>query len=76
MATKIERVPVEGFEFYYNSAVEQKAKLREELEAEMEAKYAERTVKLDKIIAETSEEVEVEVPDEEVEAETETVEGE
>ena len=77
MATRIERVPIEGFEDFYNSAVEKKESLRVELEAEMEAKYTERTAKLDRIIAETSEEVEIEIPDEEVTDETtETVEGE
>lgn len=68
MATRIERVPCERMEFYYNTAIEQKAKLREELEKEMEEKFAERSAKLDAIILESSEEVEIEVPDETEEA--------
>lgn len=76
---KTEVVVDEGFEDFYNRAVEQKAKLKEELEAEFQRIYAERTEKLDTIIAMSSHTVEIEIPDEEEvvyldEENTETVE--
>lgn len=76
---KTEVVVDEGFEIYYYPAVEQKAKLRAELEAEFERVFAEKTAKLDAIIAQSSHTVEIEIPDEEEvvdldEENTETVE--
>lgn len=52
-----------GFEHFYEELVEAKAKLEEEIRAE----FAKRAEKYDKIIAEITEVVEVEVPDEVVE---------
>ena len=63
---KTEVVADKDFEDFYNRAVEQKAKLREELEAEFQRIYAERTERLDTIISMSSHTVEIEVPDEEV----------
>lgn len=56
--------PCAGFEDDYARFVEKRAKVEEEVKAEFEKVLAERTSKLDALIAATSEEVEVEVPDE------------
>ena len=56
--------PIAGFEEYYEKFVTRKAQVEEEVKAEFANVLAERTAKLDKLIAETSEEVEIEVPDE------------
>lgn len=56
--------PCAGFEDDYARFVEKKARVEEEVKAEFEKVLAERTSKLDALIAATSEEVEVEVPDE------------
>lgn len=62
---KTEVRPIAGFEEDYARYVERKAKVEEEVKAEFEQILAERTSKLDELIALTSEEVEVEYPDEE-----------
>lgn len=66
---KIEVRPIAGFEDDYARYVERKALVEEEVKAEFEKVLAERTAKLDELIALTSETVEVEVPDELVETE-------
>ena len=62
------RVPLEGFEVEYENFVARKDKLEEELKAEFVRLFEEKSAKLNRLIDETSEviEVEVEVPDEEV----------
>lgn len=67
MAIVKEIRPIAGFEEDYEKFVARKAQVEEEVKAEFEQVLAERTSKLDRLIAETSEEVEVEVPDEETE---------
>lgn len=69
--------PIEYLKDYYEKAVQNKASIEEDLKIEYEKVLAERTSKLDEIIRLTSEEVEVEVPDEidvneQVEQETNT----
>lgn len=64
MAIVKEIRPCAGFEDDYARFVEKRAKVEEEVKAEFEKVLAERTSKLDALIAATSEEVEVEVPDE------------
>ena len=64
MAIVKEIRPCAGFEDDYTRFVEKRAKVEEEVKAEFEKVLAERTSKLDALIAATSEEVEVEVPDE------------
>lgn len=61
--------PIAGFEEDYDKFVARKARVEEEVKAEFEKVLAERTAKLDRLIAETSEVVEVEVPDEETQEE-------
>jgi hypothetical protein len=61
---KTEVRPLAGFEEDYARYIERKAKVEEEVKAEFARVLAERTSKLDRLIAETSEIVEVEVPDE------------
>lgn len=63
---KVEIRPIAGFEEDYARYVERKALVEEEVKAEFERVLAERTKKLDELIALTSEQVEVEVPDEEL----------
>ena len=67
--TKIVRVPMEGLEEEYSSAVEKKANLRAILEQKLEAEFASKSEVYDKIIALTSyeEEIVVEVPEAEEE---------
>lgn len=67
--TKLEVRPLPSFEEDYAKFVERKAQVEEEIKAEFEQKLAERTKKLDDLIALVSETVEVEVPDEELEEE-------
>ena len=69
---KVEVRAVPGFEEDYAKYVARKEAVAEEVKAEFEKVLAERTAKLDILIAATSEEVEIEVPDEE---ETATEEG-
>ena len=69
---KTEVRAVAGFEEDYAKYVARKEAVAEEVKAEFEKVLAERTAKLDILIAATSEEVEIEVPDEE---ETATEEG-
>lgn len=64
MAIVKEIRPCAGFEDDYARFVEKRAKVEEEVKAEFEKVLAERTSKLDALIAATSEEVEIEVPDE------------
>lgn len=54
--------PLAGFEEDYARYVERKAKVEEEVKAEYEKVLAERTSKLDRLIAETSEVVEIAEP--------------
>lgn len=61
---KTEIRPLAGFEEDYARYVERKAKVEEEVRAEYERILAERTSKLDKLIALTSEIVEI--PDESI----------
>lgn len=61
---KVEVKAIEGFEEDYARYVERKAQVEEEVKAEFERVLAERTAKLDELIRLTSEEVEIEVPDE------------
>lgn len=61
---KVEVKAIEGFEKDYARYVERKAQVEEEVKAEFEKVLAERTAKLDELIRLTSEEVEIEVPDE------------
>lgn len=61
---KVEVKAIEGFEEDYARYVERKAQVEEEVKAEFEKVLAERTAKLDELIRLTSEEVEIEVPDE------------
>lgn len=75
MAVVIERVADVGFEEDFARYSQMKAELREKLEAELEAKFAEQSEKFDKLIELTSHEVEVEVEDEEVAEEAEETEG-
>ena len=67
--TKIVRVPMEGLEEEYSSAVEKKANLRAILEQKLEEEFASKSEVYDKIIALTSyeEEIVVEVPEAEEE---------
>ena len=67
--TKIVRVPMEGLEAEYSSAVEKKANLRAILEQKLEEEFASKSEVYDKIIALTSyeEEIVVEVPEAEEE---------
>lgn len=58
--------PLPAFADDYARFVERKAQVEQEVKAEYEQKLAERTQKLDKLIALVSETVEVEVPDEEL----------
>lgn len=60
------RVPLAYFEDDYERFVAKKEKVIADLKAEFERKVSECTAKLDRLIDETSEIVEVEVPDEEV----------
>lgn len=69
MALVKQIVPVAGFEEDYARYVERKAQVEAEVRIEFEKVLAERTAKLDELIALTSEEIEVEVPDEEEVAE-------
>lgn len=73
MAVVIERVADVGFEEDFARYSQMKAELRAKLEAELEAKFAEQSEKFDKLIELTSHEVEVEVEDEEVAEEAESV---
>lgn len=57
--------PIVGFEEDYAKFVARKADVEREVKEEFEKVLAERTKKLDELIALTSEEVEVEIPDEE-----------
>lgn len=61
---KTEVRPLAGFEEDYARYIERKSKVEEDVRAEYEKVLAERTEKLDKLIALTSEVVEIEVPDE------------
>lgn len=70
MAIVREIRPIAGFEEDYEKFVDRKAKVEEEVRAEFAKVLAERTAKLDRLIAETSEEVEIEVPDEETSEQT------
>ena len=70
-----ERVADVGFEEDFARYSQMKAELREKLEAELEAKFAEQSEKFDKLIDLTSHIVEVEVPDEEIAEETEESSG-
>ena len=72
--TKVEVRPLEGFEEDYARYVARKAKIEEEVKAEYEKILAERTAKLDQLIALTSEPTDVEYEDE-VDDEPETEEG-
>lgn len=67
--TKIVRVPMEGLEEEYSSAVEKKANLRAILEQKLEEEFVSKSEVYDKIIALTSyeEEIVVEVPETEEE---------
>lgn len=69
---KVEVRAIQGFEEDYERYVNRKKAVEEEVKAEFEKVLAERTAKLDILIEATSEQVEVEVPDEE---ETLTEEG-
>lgn len=51
--------PIAGFEEDYARYVERKAKVEEEVKAEYATVLAQRTAKLDRLIAETSEVVEI-----------------
>jgi len=69
---KTEIRAIAGFENEYNSFIERKAQLAVEIEAKkaeavakVDADYANYNAKLDDLIAQVSEQVEVEVPDEE-----------
>lgn len=70
---KTEVRPLAGFEEDYARYIERKAKVEEEVKAEYARILSERTSKLDRLIAETSEIVEVEIPDE-IHAEEQSVE--
>lgn len=61
---KTEIRPLPTFEEDYARYVERKAKAEEEVKAEYEKVLAERTAKLNALINETSEVVEIEIPDE------------
>lgn len=61
--------PIPTFADDYARFVERREQIEEEVKAEFEQKLAERTKKLDDLIALVSETVEVEVPDEELEEE-------
>ena len=73
---KIERVADAGFENDYLKYVELRANVEAEVRAEFEKVLAERVSKYDQLIALTSHEVEVEVPDEETSEENNEVVGE
>lgn len=62
---KVEVRAIQGFEEDYERYVNRKKAVEEEVKAEFEKVLAERTAKLDILIEATSEQVEVEVPDEE-----------
>lgn len=70
---KTEVRPLAGFEEDYARYIDRKAKVEEEVKAEYARVLAERTAKLDRLIAETSEIVEVEVADEGICAEEQPV---
>lgn len=63
---KTEIRPLAGFEEDYARYIERKARVEEEVKAEYTRILSERTAKLDRLIAETSELVEIEVPDENI----------
>ena len=76
MAIVKEVRPIAGFEEDYEKFVARKAMVEEEVRAVFARVLMERTSKLDRLIAETSEEVEIEVPDEETSEENNEVVGE
>lgn len=69
---KTERVADAGFESDYARYVELRANVEAEVKAEFEKVLADRVAKYDQLIALTSHEVEIEVPDEEIVEETTT----
>lgn len=73
MAVVIERVADVGYEEDFAKYSQMKVELREKLEREMEEKFAEQSVKLNQLIELTSHEVEIEVAEEEVTDEAESV---
>lgn len=70
---KTEVRPLVGFEEDYARYVERKARVEDEVKAEYEKVLAERTAKLNELIALTSEIVEIEIPDENTEEVVEEV---